>query len=639
MRSRPTTDGRLKCAVLPLCAAAALCGAMPAFAQSPVIHEASARQVRLEPGGRAATLVLHGVDLDLVKAARVVRDGKPVMRGVDAGIASRSADRLTLTLSAIAGAAAGGGYRVELAAGRHVVTAPVEIEVAGRPLRDAPDLVISSVRVLVLPDGRTTYMEGVPIDTKSAVLVEVFARNIGSAPAEFPPNGLRWRVEKGLRTMPSATFVGNGCHLSVAPGQECSASTVIASRGALAEGRYTLVLKVDSDDAVAESNEANNEYRLDIEVVRHRPEPAIETYWIANPRPGTSGNVAREGIVDPDLVSPVNDPSDGVFWIRGQALDAPGLRVMVGEREATILERSRSGGSDVVKARIRDFRPGPLSVLDTTRAYSRNYLSGQVRRLGYRALSFGELTSLAGNVRCSVGSPRGRASITMPNGTSRFTVPPYEGLGFRVDIVDLNSNSVVLRARPGGRAGSEFIVEVDIGFETSGHEFEGRFLPTVSWWECGTFRVETARCANLDLACFADVVGTALASSLSCLNPANWRQATGPGPAIPFTGDLTSPRAVFRTTVGVQGNRLVARELDASFTAGITLRSGVGDVPLDPLRGMILDRASDTLREAAAAAGLDTQIVQVLNGLIGSVEELRWLEPIQGNRLYLEFAK
>jgi len=67
MRSKSTTQRRPKRAAL-LVFAAGLCGAAPALAQSPVIHKASVRQVRLEPGGRAATLVLHGADLDLVRA-------------------------------------------------------------------------------------------------------------------------------------------------------------------------------------------------------------------------------------------------------------------------------------------------------------------------------------------------------------------------------------------------------------------------------------------------------------------------------------------------------------------------------------------------------------------------------------------
>ncbi|MGH2657351.1 MAG: hypothetical protein ACRDIZ_11750, partial [Actinomycetota bacterium] len=164
-------------------------------------------------------------------------------------------------------------------------------------------------------------------------------------------------------------------------------------------------------------------------------EPAFRRYWVANIRPGASGRLENQGIFDPAIT---DDPSDGVFWIEGANLDTPDLSIRMsggyGSREATILERSRSAGMEVIKAQVSDFPRGRLMVSTSGGTAQSSYIP----RLGYWAFPVAEVSALIQNVRCTIGSPRGRGTIVLPSRTLNFELGPMEGFGFRIETLDLN---------------------------------------------------------------------------------------------------------------------------------------------------------------------------------------------------------
>lgn len=372
------------------------------------------------------------------------------------------------------------------------------------------------------------------------------------------------------------------------------------------------------------------------------PAPVLERYWVHHVRPPAAGRLENDGIFDPVLTE---DPDDGVFWVHGRNLDAPDLRIATstgtGSYLATILERTSTAAGDVVKAQLRDFRSGGLTV---SHAGGLAQSSQPVRRLGYWPFPTSDVGSMLQGLSCSLGSPRGTATITLADGTPlRYTVGPIEGYGFSADILDLNSSSVTLTAESGGQPGREVVLTTRIDFETTGREFDGTFLPTISWWACDSFRVETSECSTLDLGCFGQALGSALGTSLACANPAEWQERSGPGPEVPFAGDLVAPRATFRTTLAIDpaGGTLAAKSVDAAFSAQITLQAGAGVVPLGPLETLLLDQANEQLQAVADESGFGPEIAGLVNDLAqnAGVGRLRYVHRLPDGRIYMEYER
>lgn len=353
-------------------------------------------------------------------------------------------------------------------------------------------------------------------------------------------------------------------------------------------------------------------------VIRDVPEPLIREYWIDEYRPGRSGALTNEGILDPHgLAAP--DPTDGIVTIRGRMLHEPPAEIFVhsfhGQHHGEVLERTTANGDDLVKVRFSNFRSGQLRV--------RNAYGGATwtaKRFSYQLLDSASLEQLMaefGEISIVVGDPVGQGSIIMGEREETFQVPAFDEAGSNVNVVDMHSSSLALAfVLTSPTEGVTLRLTVD--FETAGEEIAGTFASTVPGWACGSFRIPRAECESIQVGCFLGVLGTALQNSAVCLNGEAWSATELPGPSVAIGGHLTSPslKVDVRLRPSTDGLRVVNGGFDAHFEAGLEpTAAGVG-LPLGPLEAHILERINAGLLDSLQDLDIAEDLTEQVNGFV-----------------------
>ena len=277
------------------------------------------------------------------------------------------------------------------------------------------------------------------------------------------------------------------------------------------------------------------------------PIPGMTSYWIDEYRPGRSGVLREQGILDPAALA-APDPSDGIVHVEGRSLNQPPVEIYIarsgGVRHAgTVLERSSQGRTDRMKVRFSGFRAGEFTL--------RNAWAGtstRVPRLFYRALDAETLDALTSGLAIVVGTPVGEGLVKMGESERRFEVAAFQQGGADVNVVDLRSSSVSFGFLPGAKPGT-VTLRMLVGFETAGEEIRG-----------------------------------------------TWRAAEG-APAVDIGGHLTSPQLEIRAQLGVgrNGASVAGSYLETTFSAGIQLTAAGVGFPLGPLEQHVLKRVNQGL--------------------------------------------
>jgi hypothetical protein len=361
--------------------------------------------------------------------------------------------------------------------------------------------------------------------------------------------------------------------------------------------------------------------------------PGLTRYSITEYRPGMGGRLYDDGILDTGRTPQDDNPADVV--IEGQGLDDPWLRVAMSSRgtsfEAEIIEQSPTE----VTARFDAFHGGSLMVQGT---------GGTSPQLPAKALAYywvepDVLPSFFDGLDVAVGAPVGEGRVSLMGQNQTFSVAPFDQFGLKLDVVDLNSQSVAFDVQPGPDDGQVRLL-ITVDFEESGRELQGTFIETIPVWTCGSFEIPQSECASLSPPCLANQLGAAFQSALTCTAPDNWREDEQPGPAIPIEGDLTNPS--IQIAIDLDGHDdIEAVQTTLSFAGDVSIAGPMGDVPLTLIQGWIEEQVNDQLHEALQDVDLGAELAAVLDGIrttIGPGIPSRALYPHQGS-LFIDMAE
>lgn len=377
------------------------------------------------------------------------------------------------------------------------------------------------------------------------------------------------------------------------------------------------------------------------------PKPGMLRYRIAEYRPGQSQTwLYNDGIINRSKSKDdFLEAGDGTVFIEGTNLNDPDVEVFVSSRgtsfPAEVLERTSSGGEDVIKARFTNLHGGDLVV---------RTLTGGRAAMPAKALSFwvtddnlldGEIAGL--EIRLADEQPGAGTVVfngSFGSSSEPIAVPPFEQPGLTVNLVDMRSQAPTLTMTSVGDG--QLLMKVEVPFETTGRELQGTILEEITAWTCSSFQIDETECSPFGLGCITTVLGSAFASAGQCTNPANWQETTVQGPAVPFEGDLTNPQLTIQTTLGTTfDGKVEAEAVEATLAAGISIATPVADVPLFLIETWITQQINDQIAASLADLDVGTKFAAPLETYRSTVFKmpLRGLYAAPGNRLLLDSAE
>lgn len=336
-------------------------------------------------------------------------------------------------------------------------------------------------------------------------------------------------------------------------------------------------------------------------------------YKIPNYRPAGGGEIANEGILDPDSLDEQNAVA-GIVFVEGGGLGADDIAAVLksrsGEVGGEILERSPS------RLKVRFPRVIPGSRLCLRRLGAEACLPAAVARLSYRAFGSDFFAANLGDLALVLGDNQNNGTMTAPgNPPQSFPIDAYRQAGFELRVRDLRSQPEQISVLRDGSAGA--ILRLTIPFETGGREVTGTFLRKISGWRCGTFKVSNEQCGGIDIPCFLRVVGSALSAAVSCLNPASWASATWDGPTLPVELDMAGPSVQLDLKLAARQGAVARNGAAATFRLSDLSGSLSGvPLPLGVLKDFFAGEINARLGAALPAFNLDEAAARPLNTLV-----------------------